>query len=193
MKALIERMGDVSKVFTGALRSRVRCKVCGNESDTPEKFSNLSLEINYHDLDKVLADFCRKELLTGEDAYACESCKRKTDATKQYKISKPPPILLLHFKRFTRSGRKNGIPIQYPETISLDKLVTKSQSDVPQNYRLYAVVMHIGSSCHSGHYVTYARAPNRLWYEFDDSCVRAVGVKQVINAKSAYMVLYELD
>ena len=64
---------------------------------------------------------------------------------------------------------------------------------MPQNYRLYAVVMHIGSSCHSGHYVTYARAPNRRWYEFDDIRVREVGVRQVINAKSAYMVLYELD
>ena len=142
--------------------------VCGNEVDTPEKFTNLSAEINYNDLDKILADFCRKELLKGDDAYACESCKRKTDATKQYKISKLPPILLVHFKRFMKTGRKNWSRIKYPETISLDKLVTKSQSGVPQNYRLYAVVMHIGSSCHSGHYVTYARAPNRRWYEFDD-------------------------
>ena len=124
MKALIERMGDVSKVFSGALRSRIRCKVCGIESDTPEPFNNLSLEINYNDIDKILADFCRKEVLTGDCAYACESCKKKTDATKQYKISKLPPILLLHFKRFTRTGRKNGIQIQYPENISLEKFVT---------------------------------------------------------------------
>ena len=125
MKALIERMGEVSKVFSGALRSRVRCKVCSNESDTPEMFTNLSLEINYNDLEKCMADFCRKELLTGEDAYACVSCGKKVDATKQYKISKPPPTLLLHFKRFTKFGRKNMLQIHYPETISLQKFVTK--------------------------------------------------------------------
>ena len=53
--------------------------------------------------------------------------------------------------------------------------------------------MHHGSSTHSGHYTAYARAPNRIWYSFDDSQVRAVSVNQVINAKSAYMVLYELN
>lgn len=38
-------------------------------------------------------------------------------------------------------------------------------------YRLYAVLVHSGFSCNSGHYYCYVKAPNSAWYEMNDSRV----------------------
>lgn len=49
--------------------------------------------------------------------------------------------------------------------------------------------MHSGHSVHSGHYYSYVKAPNGLWYLMNDSSVSQVQLKQVLN-QSAYLLFY---
>ena len=43
--------------------------------------------------------------------------------------------------------------------------------DKPVVYKLYAVLVHSGFSCNSGHYYCYVKAANGIWYEMNDSRV----------------------
>ena len=40
-------------------------------------------------------------------------------------------------------------------------------------YKLYAVLVHSGFSCHSGHYYCFVRNSNNFWYCMNDSVVRS--------------------
>jgi hypothetical protein len=46
----------------------------------------------------------------------------------------------------------------------------------PALYSLYGVLVHSGHSVHSGHYYSYVRAPNGMWYICDDTHVAQVGL-----------------
>ncbi|KAI8929845.1 hypothetical protein BC831DRAFT_442317 [Entophlyctis helioformis] len=56
-------------------------------------------------------------------------------------------------------------------------------------YDLFAVLVHSGSSCHSGHYFSFVKAPDGNWYCMNDSQVRPVSEKTVLS-QSAYMLFY---
>lgn len=56
-------------------------------------------------------------------------------------------------------------------------------------YDLYAVLVHLGHSLHSGHYVCYVKAGNGTWHLCDDH--RVVPVSQrVVEGQSAYILFY---
>ena len=56
-------------------------------------------------------------------------------------------------------------------------------------YELYGVIVHHGSSTHSGHYIAYVKAANGSWYEMNDSHVSAVSVQKVLCCQ-AYILFY---
>lgn len=45
------------------------------------------------------------------------------------------------------------------------------QQDGDLKYSLYGVLVHSGSSTHSGHYFCYVRTSNNMWYTLDDNRV----------------------
>jgi len=57
------------------------------------------------------------------------------------------------------------------------------------NYKLYGVLVHHGYNCHSGHYYSFIKASNGLWYKMDDSRVEQTTENQVLN-QSAYILFY---
>eukprot|EP00922_Rhytidocystis_sp_ex-Travisia-forbesii_P050151 GHVS01074595.1.p1 GENE.GHVS01074595.1~~GHVS01074595.1.p1 ORF type:complete len:771 (+),score=87.06 GHVS01074595.1:164-2476(+) len=58
------------------------------------------------------------------------------------------------------------------------------------HYELWAVVSHLGHSLRSGHYVTHAKAPNGMWYRYDDERVTSVGLSAVLDQKTAAYILF---
>ena len=56
-------------------------------------------------------------------------------------------------------------------------------------YSLYGVLVHLGSSTHSGHYYSFVKSPNSTWYRMDDDSVSAVSSQQVLR-QQAYMLFY---
>ncbi|KAG8759728.1 hypothetical protein FRC11_001513 [Ceratobasidium sp. 423] len=67
----------VHTIFGGRLRSRVSCRTCHHCSDTFDSLLDLSVEINRSaSLMHALSQFVKPEVLSGEDAYRCEKCKK---------------------------------------------------------------------------------------------------------------------
>lgn len=91
----------IMKLFYGQIKSTVKCFVCNGESATYEGFSNLSLELP-PSRNKCSIDTCLRMYFYGEriSGWNCPRCKLPRDAIKKLDITKLPPILVIHFKRF---------------------------------------------------------------------------------------------
>lgn len=165
-------------------------------SDTIENTNTWPVDVKYvHDIRKGMFHFLREEVLDGENSYKCEKCNRKTRATKKYSIKTAPNILVIHLKRFDCSfiGKLTHY-VAYPELINLKSLMTESESNEKTlrgnvNYKLYGVLVHVGSTSHSGHYYSYVRAPNNIWYKADDQRINAVQANDALR-QNAYILFY---
>lgn len=91
----------ILQLFYGQIKSTVKCVICTRESATYEGFSNLSLELpdnsNKCDILTCLNMYFYGERISG---WNCPKCKEKRDAIKKLDISKLPPILVIHLKRY---------------------------------------------------------------------------------------------
>lgn len=105
--------------------------------------------------------------------------------------------LTVHLKRFAfdlQRGymRKIGTPVKYSEKLDLAPYTSKDKKVSEASYSLYAVLVHLGYGCDSGHYFAYVKAPNGNWYRVDDEDVEAVSIKEVMS-QNAYMLFYQQD
>jgi hypothetical protein len=64
--------------------------------------------------------------------------------------------------------------------------------DGDANYLLYAVLVHAGWSTHSGHYYCFVRTAGDTWHGLDDSRVKPVSERNVLDQK-AYILFYIRD
>ncbi|KAG0608639.1 hypothetical protein M758_8G121600 [Ceratodon purpureus] len=185
----------IQKIFGGRLRSQVKCTICSTCSNTYDPLLDLSLEINRADsLTKALNRFTAVEALEGDNEYYCANCQKKVRALKQFTIDKSPTILTIQFKRFSgsdSSGGKIDKNIDFGRTLAMKPYISNLQ-DCDANYSLYGVLVHAGWSTHSGHYYCFVRTAGNLWYNLDDSRVKQVTEKTVLDQK-AYILFYMRD
>lgn len=105
---------------------------------------------------------CFDSYFNGEKIYGwnCPRCKAPREAVKKLDISKLPPVLIIHLKRFYAdpygSFRKKTCYVNFPLT-DLDMIsfvAPKERINIASShhsYHLYAVSNHYGSM-ESGHY-----------------------------------------
>ena len=110
--------------------------------------------------------FVLPEHLSGENQYQCDSCGGLRDAQRSIKILQFPSHLVLTLKRFhfnSKTGQRAKLlrRVECSENIELQS----------QPYKLYAAVVHSGSSMDTGHYYTIARDEGPVWHIFNDSTV----------------------
>lgn len=88
-------------------------------------------------------------------------------------------------------GRKISTHIGFPEELDISPALSEESlaEGQPSRYSLHGVLVHSGSSAHSGHYFSYVRGPAGGWYLCDDSHVASVDIKQVMSQR-AYMLFY---
>lgn len=144
--------------------------VCKRESATYEGFSNLSLELpansNKCDIIDCMDMYFFGERITG---WNCSFCKEPRDAIKKLDISKLPPILVIHFKRFnvdlessTSTYKKKQNSVKFPLTgLDVHSYIAPSErnSDRVSNtvYNLYGVSNHYGTM-ERGHYTAFCKS-----------------------------------
>ncbi len=78
----------------------------------------------FSQLEECLGDFFKKEELTGDNRYACDSCGMKTDAERGIELLELPSVLNLQLMRFvydvkSNSRKKIHTPITFPLTLDL--------------------------------------------------------------------------
>lgn len=128
-----------------------------------------------------LAQFTSSEMMLGANAVLCALCTRRSGGKKQYKtalkqllICQPPPVLILHLKRFQvhhYHSAKLSKQVTFPFTLDLAPFCSRrtskrggtsnSTNGNTVQYGLYGVVEHSGS-IHGGHYVAYVKVRPRF-------------------------------
>lgn len=213
----------ITKCFSGVLRSDVTCEECRLTStnfdpclDIPvdlhpsisktEK-SNGVTKVESCTLQKSLEHFTSVEKLCHGEKYFCHWCNGPQTSVKQMSISKLPPILCMHVKRFEYAAAQQkftkldgyvAFPLQgldmkpYMSSTVLGEQVLgahngPSLDDRDHLYDLYAVVSHKGKLT-GGHYIVYIQSAGS-WYCCDDAWVTRVDEKDVASCQ-AYLLFY---
>ncbi|KAI3683379.1 hypothetical protein L1987_83882 [Smallanthus sonchifolius] len=142
------------------------------------------------------------ELDSSEDEEVDSKCvKVARDASKRILISRAPPVLTIHLKRFCQDarGRLNKLNghVNFRETIDLKPYMDPSCCKDRETYRyqLVGVVEHSGTM-RGGHYVAYVKGvakgnlENSLWYHASDAHIRKASLEEVLGCE-AYILFYE--
>ncbi|XP_040211979.1 ubiquitin carboxyl-terminal hydrolase 42-like [Rana temporaria] len=179
----------MDSLFAGSLRIQLDCQNCQYTSDRYEKFLDIGLDINSSNtVPEALKDLVKGETLEGDNAYRCGQCNQLVTAKMRSMIHEAPIILPLCLKRFdVFTGAKLTKKISYPEILNVSQYTTRKE-DI--NYNLYAVLVHRGYSCQSGHYYAYVKARNDQWYLMNDEQVTPCNVNTVLNQEEAYLLFY---
>ncbi|XP_017466689.1 PREDICTED: ubiquitin carboxyl-terminal hydrolase 8 isoform X1 [Rhagoletis zephyria] len=187
-------------LFYGQIKSTVKCVDCNKESATYECFSNLSLELPSN-ANLCYLSQCMDMYFSGERIHGwnCPNCQKKRDAVKKLDISKLPPVLVIHLKRFYadsdavgNSYKKKQNYLRFPlENLDMTPYIAKSESRsvTPKTYQLYGVSNHYGSM-ESGHYTAFCKSGNYArWFKFDDQVVTPLDTSNVVSG-AAYILFY---
>lgn len=132
-----------------------------------------------------LNNFTGVELMTGNNKVGCENCTKNingsdskaktvnTNATKQFLISSPPAVLILHLKRFQLGPRcifrKLARSVSFPMVLDIAPFCGSKVKNLPNInrkqkkllYALYGIVEHSGGM-YGGHYTAYVKVRSKL-------------------------------
>ncbi|KAI9062559.1 cysteine proteinase [Trametes sanguinea] len=214
----IYRMRDDSLVvdfFQGQYRNRMECLTCHGTSTTYNTFMYLTLPIpttrghSKVTLQQCIDAFVKEEIMDHSDAWHCPHCKTLRKATKRLSLSRLPPVLLIHLKRFSAKGPftdkietfvefplkgldlTNYMPPPLPPGMSAGSQISPDDprcQQPPYRYDLYGVTNHFGTLS-TGHYTAFI-ASRGGWLYCDDSRVTSADAKDVVG-KPAYILFYK--
>ncbi|KAJ1302669.1 hypothetical protein OPQ81_002985 [Rhizoctonia solani] len=191
----------VHDLFEGTLTSETRCLTCETVSARDESFLDLSIDIERNSsVTACLRQFSASEMLCRGDKFFCDSCCGLQEAEKRMKIKKLPNVLALHLKRFkyqedVQRYIKLSYRVAFPFELRLFNTVDDAE-DPDRLYELFAIVVHVGSGPHHGHYITIAKQRGQ-WLLFDDDIVESIQESAIPKyfgdspAGSGYVLFYQ--
>lgn len=161
----------------------------------------LFIEIeNLKNLTNALEHFVGQETV---EKYMCRNCSKYVTLDKRMTINQLSPILIINFKRCAYtfdSTEKLTHQVNYNELLNVAPYMTSLSTSTDNTestkvskdiiYKLYAVINHAGNDLHSGHYYSYVRTSNNVWYLANDTCCRRVTLDEVLNHPEALMLFY---
>lgn len=182
-------------VFGCIYVTEIKCSSCNNISVNYEYMITLPLSIENegnNNLDDLLGNYCKVEILKDDNMYYCEICNKKTIATKMVKIWNLSKNLIILIKKYSNNLTKTNSIVKYPFNINLKSYIynlkIKYWND-NYEYELYNVTNHIGTVS-SGHYYAYNRSNNDEWYKCDDETITKVNKEEVSNC-NGYILWYK--
>ncbi|EGF77996.1 hypothetical protein BATDEDRAFT_13604, partial [Batrachochytrium dendrobatidis JAM81] len=166
----------IHALFEGQLTNETKCLNCESITNRVESFLDLSIDIDQHSsISSCLRNFSSSEVLYGKNKFFCDTCNSLQEAEKRMKIKRLPNVLAVHLKRFKfqeQLGRYSKLSYQVSFPLELRLFNTADGAEnADRLYQLHGVVVHIGSSPQSGHYVALIKSENQ-WMLFDDDDVR---------------------
>lgn len=180
----------VSKIiqsqFCGKYSYATICDACKQCSLSDSNFYELDLSIqNLETLHDCLRDYFRPVPLDGK--YNCPRCQKAQSAHRKIILKSLPPTLNLQLLRFVYDVQRNvrqklNSHIIFPEVLDMTQFLGSGEieslasSDQSGIYILSAVLIHRGSSPHSGHYIAHIKDRiSKDWYKFNDDSVERIG------------------
>ena len=149
-----------------------------HKSRSMNKESHLVLPLaitNIFNLNLAINKFLEEEQITDE-------------ISKKYSILNLPESIIFGLKRFgfnEYGPSKLTHIVEYPEILEMNTI-----NGMKNQYQLSAIVVHIGQSPSSGHYICYSRRFDGTWLKFDDDKVINLDGNEAILGLQAYLLLY---
>ena len=176
-------------LFYNQILNTFKCK-CNHENYSLEKIIDIPLLFSnylmYFSLEKLLDTFFNEESLKWERE--CEKCHKKEKHIKTMKLTHLSKILIISFQRINQiTGRKNNSYVEFPIDLNMKKY---SEKGIPNlyYYDLFAIINHSGT-IKSGHYTAIIKL-NKEWYEFNDSKVKKIEIKNNYILSNLVYCLY---
>jgi len=168
----------VKENFVGVGVMRTKCLECEASTYTKETFTNIDIPIlgsssgeGEEEDEGPGPNFFTSQILASEtlrdvNKYWCSECRRLNEAQRSVSYEVLPTVLVLQLKRFTTVASKTYVSKLtdfIPTPFTLDCFCAGcsaggSQRCSRHKYRLYSVILHLGASLASGHYIAYVRA-----------------------------------
>ena len=180
-----------------------RCSTCKNKSKRNSEFIELSLNIqNSSTIIDCMKNLSQEEIMDGVNQYYCSKCDRKCNAKRMTTIASLPPVLNLQLLRFTYDSatltkKKLTNKIKFSETLDLRDLMTvavatagtqsstatnTTEENVSHLYSLGAILMHVGKTAYSGHYMAQIKDfQSGKWLQFNDEVITELKKKQQLG------------
>jgi len=182
---------EMLKMFYGIHVSKIETKSGKYINSSPEPFLMLDLAIPNKPkptLMDCIESYTEDEILTGDNKVFNEETKEKEDAIKQIRFWSLSDILIITLKRFSNTGTKNDINVDFPlEDFDLTKFVIGYNKN-SYKYELYGICNHMGGVL-GGHYTSYVKNSNNKWYHFNDQSVDEIDESE-IKSEKAYCFFY---
>jgi ubiquitin carboxyl-terminal hydrolase 4/11/15 len=127
-------------------------------------------------LTECFEETAKEEILTEDNAWYCNRCKKLQLASKQLEIWTAPDILVIHLKRFSSARQfrdKIDVLVDFPvEGLDIKDFVGLDENK-DLTYDLFAVDNHYGG-IGGGHYTAYAKNfYDNEWYDYNGKCPRS--------------------
>ncbi len=165
--------GDAKELFNVATLDTVSCPIEGHDTASQIGFCPyVSIRViskQSHNLQDMLNRQIQEETIEevgalcttkDTDKKPCNRLKRKTSKV----LDQSPAILVIHTGRSTGERHDNKTPLlQDPVTFPLQDLTFGNQS-----YDLFGVVFRSGENAEDGHYYSWVRQRDNLWYCCND-------------------------
>lgn len=190
----------IHDLFEGQLTNETKCLNCESVTNRDEPFLDLSVDIEQHtSLSTCLRQFSKSEVLRHKNKFFCDTCNSLQEAEKRMKIKRLPNVLAVHLKRFKyqeQLGRFSKLSYRVCFTEQLGVFNTVDEAENSERvYDLCAIIVHIGSGPHHGHYVAVVKNNNQ-WILLDDEEVHPLDESDLFqyfgesNLGTGYLFIY---
>lgn len=161
----------VKRHFVGEQVFETTCQTCHKKTLKSESFNKIGLNIEgRYSLMDMFRHLQQPEIV---DDYACDNCALNRRCSRVLKFKQFPPFLTLQLFRFVydrRTGMREKLfdDIHVPHDLDMGFYLASEYRAVFENeYVLHAVICHLGSNSHAGHYVCYIHDDG--YWRLDDS------------------------
>lgn len=161
------------QLFSGVCADILKCSQCGHKSTREDVFYDLCLPVQgmsssslsasspgvvtdtttctpLTSLHRSLRSFLSEEFLTGSDQWSCSGkCNgAKVDAHKLFTLTKLPPVMTIHLKRFSfdaSAGKfaKVNDPFSFPLEIDFDGFLSEAKDETLANASVVAASLSL--------------------------------------------------
>ncbi|XP_058445158.1 ubiquitin carboxyl-terminal hydrolase 16 [Malaya genurostris] len=181
---MMKKMNIESEQEQDAKKQKIRRQRTYSHADWGSTLApRYQCEDNECSIQSCFNSFTAVEMMTGNNKVCCDACTERingkdgksvnTNATKQFLISSPPAVMILHLKRFQVGPRgmlrkiTKSVAFSFVLDIApfcgsrVKKLPNVKPGQKKLLYSLYGIVEHSGTM-HGGHYVAYVKVRPKL-------------------------------
>jgi ubiquitin carboxyl-terminal hydrolase 1 len=189
--------------FVGVGVRRIKCLECESSTYSKEEFNTIQVPVQCDEEDEdatgynvFISRIMASETVRDANKYTCSECSRNNEAQLTVSYEQLPSVLVLHLNRFAATASRSYVSklTDYmPTPLLMDCFCQKCRESpgAPlHRYRLYSVILHLGASLASGHYITCVRAGDVNFEYFQ--CRRPGPVDTTLRNKNSKRSIFKM-